>query len=215
MIAIATAPLDLAGSVARWGGRGLRRQLRALLDEPTAAGPALGAGTTDARSAGPSAAGADALGERFAALLEQSSRVARDDGAPDPVLGRLLEQLSPDGARVLRLLAEDGPQPMLDVRVREGLRGGERTVLADATMAVREAGVRTALDPAVLLDDLRRLGIATACDEPLPGDGPYEVLEAQPEVALARRVGRARLVRKRLVLTPLGRDLARAVGLAP
>ncbi|WP_320671108.1 Abi-alpha family protein [Patulibacter defluvii] len=213
MLRVLRLPIDIADSMTRAGVRELRRGLGLDRDE---ARPAVAAPTAPTVVASRPVAGANghdrALADRFGRLLEASSATGAEDGRTAALL-RVVEQLTPDEARVLRLLAERGPQPTLDVRVRDGRGGGETAVLAGATLAVREAGVRSAVDPAVLLADLDRLGLAAISAEPLEGDRPYEVLEAQPEVTNARARKRSRMVRGRLALTPLGCELARAAGL--
>src|SRR5579884_2201727 len=63
------------------------------------------------------AAGApiELLREQAANLLRRSAEVDLQDGA-HPAYARILEELAPDEARMLRLMATDGPQPAVDVR---------------------------------------------------------------------------------------------------
>src|SRR5690349_24281914 len=55
------------------------------------------------------------LRERGAELLARSADVDYDEPA-HPAFERILEELAPDEARILRLLCASGPQPAVDVR---------------------------------------------------------------------------------------------------
>ena len=67
------------------------------------------------------------LRERGAELLRRSADVDYDEDA-HPAYERILDELAPDEARILRLLATEGPQPAVDVRTgaaaRHRLRAG-------------------------------------------------------------------------------------------
>src|SRR5689334_3795007 len=57
-----------------------------------------------------------ALRERGAELLRRSAELDLDDDEAHPAYARILAELAPDEARILRLLVLDGPQPSVDVR---------------------------------------------------------------------------------------------------
>ncbi|HZJ29090.1 MAG TPA: Abi-alpha family protein, partial [Solirubrobacterales bacterium] len=79
------------------------------------------------------------LRERGAELLRRSADLHdRDD--QHPAYRRILEELAPDEARILRLLVADGPQPTVDVRA--GLRPASRLVSAGHSMLGADAGCR-------------------------------------------------------------------------
>ena len=59
---------------------------------------------------------AEELRRRGAELLRRSSDVTNEEEGVHPAYGRILESLSPDEARILRLLDSGGPQPAVDVR---------------------------------------------------------------------------------------------------
>src|SRR5438093_1539164 len=56
------------------------------------------------------------LRERGAELLRRSADVDLDDEEAHPAYARMLSELAPDEARILRLLVIEGPQPAVDVR---------------------------------------------------------------------------------------------------
>jgi hypothetical protein len=147
------------------------------------------------------------LRERGEELLRRSADVNFDEES-HPAYARILDELAPDEARILRLLAEHGPQPSVDVR--SGLLPLQSTtelVAAGLNMIGSEAGVRHPDDVSAYLNNLFRLGLIWFSREPLPDPLSYQVLEAQPEVSEALgSAGRTRTVRRSILLTPFGRD---------
>jgi hypothetical protein len=147
------------------------------------------------------------LQERGAELLRRSADVNFDEDS-HPAYTRILEDLAPDEARILRLLAEQGPQPSVDIR--SGLLPLQSTselVASGLNMIGQEAGCRHLDDVPAYLNNLFRLGLIWFSRESLPDPQRYQVLEAQPEVANAlESAGHTRTVRRSIHLTPFGRD---------
>ncbi len=147
------------------------------------------------------------LREVGAELLRRSADVDLDEGT-HPAYARILEDLAPDEARILRLLATEGPQPSVDVR--SGLlplNSTSELVAAGLNMIGAEAGCRHQEDTAAYLNNLFRLGLVWFSREPLGDPLAYQVLESQPEVVGAiDRAGRARTVRRSVELTPFGKQ---------
>jgi hypothetical protein len=148
------------------------------------------------------------LRERGADLLRRSADVDLDEEAAHPAYGRILGDLAPDEARILRLLVIEGPQPSVDVRT-----AGPIGVLKDDLVAPglnmigMEAGVRHSLRVKRYLDNLYRLGLIWFSREELKDQSRYQVLEAQPVVTEAmREARRTRTVRRSIHLTPFGED---------
>jgi abortive infection alpha-like protein len=147
------------------------------------------------------------LRERGAELLRRSADVEYDLDA-HPAYARILFELAPDDARILRLLAKEGPRPAVDVRTG-GLiaRFKSELVAPGLTMIGAEAGVRHADRVHRHLDNLSRLGLIWFSREQLDDLRLYQVLEAQPDVTEAMaKAGRATTVRRSIHLTPFGRD---------
>ena len=146
------------------------------------------------------------LRARGAELLRRSADVNFDEDA-HPAYMRILDDLAPDEARILRLLYE-GPQPSVDIR--SGLLPLQSTselVASGLTMIGQEAGCRHLDDVPAYLNNLFRLGLTWFSRESLPDPQSYQVLEAQPEVANAlSSAGHTRTVRRSIHLTPFGRD---------
>jgi hypothetical protein len=149
------------------------------------------------------------LRDRGQALLERSSGLG-PEADEHPAYARILDQLSPDEARILRLLAEDGPQPAVDVRTWRPLDIGSNVVAPGLTMIAQRAGARHPARVPAYLSNLYRLGLIWFSRESLPDPEPYQVLEVQPDVVEAiRETGRARVVRRSIHLTPFGADFCR------
>jgi hypothetical protein len=154
----------------------------------------------------------EVLQRRGAGLLAQAADV-NFQAETHPAYGRILDELTPDEARILRLMATAGPQPAVDVRTGRPLRIGSETVAAGLTVIGAEAGCRYVERVPAYLNNLFRLGLIWFSHEELHDLRGYQVLEAQPEVAQAmRRAGRAsRVVRRSIALTPFGDDFCQTV----
>jgi hypothetical protein len=145
------------------------------------------------------------LRERGAELLRRSADVDYREEA-HPAYVRILDELAPDEARILRLLATKGSQPAVDVR--SGLPFASELVAPGLTMIGADAGCRDLDRVHAYLNNLNRLGLIWFSRESLRDPLRYQVLEAQPEViAPLREGGRlARTVRRSIALTPFGAD---------
>jgi abortive infection alpha-like protein len=150
--------------------------------------------------------GATSLQELGAELLRRSADVRLDEDA-HPAYARILAELAPDEARILRLFALEGPQPAVDVRTSRPLNIGSQLVAPGLTMIGAQAGCRHTDRVNAYLNNLFRLGLIWFSREPLPDPLRYQVLEAQPDVGEAmRKAGRARTIRRSIHLTPFGED---------
>jgi hypothetical protein len=145
------------------------------------------------------------LRRRGAELLARSADV--DYSEPThPAFERILEELAPDEARVLRLLYESGAQPSVDVRESKPLGIASGLIEGGLTMIGTEAGVRWADRIPAYLNNLERLGLIWFSREPLEDPLRYQVLEAQPDVITAMGKSRSKTVRRSIRLTPFGDD---------
>lgn len=151
------------------------------------------------------------LRERGADLLRRSADVDAFVDEAHPAYVRILDELAPDEARILRLLALEGPQPAVDVRTGGPIgRVRDELIAPGLNMIAMEGGLRRSDDVARHLHNLYRLGLIWFSREQLVDRARYEVLEAQPEVAAAvKRAGRGRTVRRSIHLTPFGDDFCR------
>ncbi|HYF28704.1 MAG TPA: Abi-alpha family protein, partial [Baekduia sp.] len=151
------------------------------------------------------------LRQRGAALLAASADVDYEESPTEhPAYERILDELAPDEARILRLLSTEGDEPAVDVKTWRPLDIGAQTMAPGITMIGRKAGLRHVDRVPAYLNNLFRLGLIWFSREPLEDPLAYQVLEAQPEVTAAlRRAGRGKTVRRSIRLTPFGEDFCR------
>ncbi|WP_330228485.1 DUF4393 domain-containing protein [Nocardia sp. NBC_00508] len=149
------------------------------------------------------------LRRRGDALLARSADVYFTDDV-HPAYDRILDELAPDEARILRFMALNGPQPSVDVRTNRPLGIGSELVQGDLTSVPEQAGVRYPDRARMYLINLNRLGLTLTSDDPVVLSR-YMVLEVQPVVEAAlKKAGRApKIVRKSLRLTEFGEDFCR------
>jgi hypothetical protein len=209
------APAD----VFRESGTDLRMWLRRFLDLVDESGHAAASTASDgfrgAASGQPaddaSANGQVPLRERGAELLRKSQDVHHDDDE-HPAYERILQEMAPDEARILRHMCQHGPQAAVDVRTGGPIGMLSSQLIAPGlTMVAREAGARRPERVHQYLNNLHRLGMIWFSRETLEDQAAYQVLEAQPEVVEAtEEVNRARTVRRSIHLTPFGEDFCKA-----
>lgn len=169
---------------------------------------------TAARRGGEASSGAgapiDLLREQAAELLRQSAEVDLEDGG-HPAYARILEELAPDEARILRLMATEGAQPAVDVRSSHLIGLSSSIVAEGLNMIGQEAGCAHSERVPSYLSNLHRLGLVWFSKEPIDDPIRYQVLEAQPEVLGAIKDStRARSVQRSIRLTPFGHDFCQA-----
>ncbi len=147
-----------------------------------------------------------ALRERGTELLARSAAV-EDNDVTHPAYERILMSMAPDEARILRLMATEGPRAAVDVRTWRPLDLGSELIEPGLTMIGQQAGLRYVDRTQAYLNNLYRLGLVWFSREPLNEMGAYQVLEAQPDVLAAlEKAGRGRTVRRSVNLTPFGID---------
>ena len=216
----ASASVDVASGIVRAASSGeppaeviqqtaseLRAYARSLLGLPER-GAWQGAGSRRAPwgwRTGPEESSPEALRRRGSELLQRSADI-RFEEASHPAYARILEALASDEARILRFLAQEGPQPSIDVRA--GLPLVSELIAPGCSMIGAESGCRHIDRVRAYLDNLHRLGLIWFSREPVKDPRRYQVLEAQPDVVEARAKGgrTARAVRRSILLTPFGED---------
>jgi hypothetical protein len=153
----------------------------------------------------------EALRNRWEDLLDLSLEVEADEVDGHPAFADILTQLHPDEARILRLLAADGAQAAVDVRNWRPLGIGSHVVAPGLNMIGEHAGCLMVGRVPVYLSNLFRLGLIWFSREAIPEIGPYQVLEAQPQVTEAlKQAGRGTTVRRSVRLTPFGEQFCAA-----
>ncbi len=200
-------PADLLRE-AQSEARDQARRILGIEGEDTAISDAVKERFVPGSGSGSNGAGDDEhLRERGAELLRRSADVHFEEDA-HPAYTRILEDLAPDEARILRMLAIEGPQPSVDVRAGlVPLKLTSELVGTGLNMIGAEAGCRHLDDVPAYLNNLFRLGLTWFSSEALSDPLRYQVLEAQPDVAEAmRKAGRAHTIRRSIHLTPFGED---------
>jgi Abortive infection alpha len=190
-LASGESPVSIVSSL----GADLRSAARSALSPPPPPAPAT-----------PHHSSAAELRERGAELLRRSADVNFVEDM-HPAYERILGELSPDEARILRFLTKEGPQPTVDVRTNRPLGIGSELIEAGLSMIGRQAGVRRTDRTNAYLNNLFRLGLIWFSREEVE-PSRYQVVEVQPEVQAAMsKAGRApKTVRRSIHLTPFGID---------
>ncbi|MEU0539393.1 Abi-alpha family protein [Nocardia sp. NPDC005978] len=167
---------------------------------------ALGVPVPRAAEITPEIAPATVLRARGAELLRRSADFhAEDESRHHPAYARILGELAPDEARIIRFLYLDGPQPILVVRTGRTGSGGEFNLLGD------DAALRYPNRVQEYLTNLDRLGLIDIAREPLGNPNRYQLLEALPEVRkMLKRAGFGTKVLYRTIeLTSFGAGFVR------
>ena len=129
-----------------------------------------------------------------------------------PAFARILTEITPDEARILRFIFLEGPQPALDIRTFRPLGIGSELVAAGLNMIAEHAGCRYVdrIDP--YLTNLARLGLLDFSKEQVENPQRYQVIEAQPKTAEAlKRAGRSpKLIQRSIRLTTFGQEFVQA-----
>jgi hypothetical protein len=150
------------------------------------------------------------LRTRGQALLEESAKLSADTGddREHPAYARILSEITPDEARVLRLLFRSGAQPALDIRTNRPLGIGSELIADGLNMIGEYAGLRYLDRIHPYLTNLNRLGLVLFSKEQVEDPERYQLIEAQPDVSEAMaKAGRApKLIYRSIRLTSFGRD---------
>ncbi len=149
------------------------------------------------------------LREQGAQLLRQAADVGFEDGV-HPAYARILTELAPDEARILRTLTLDGPQPMVDIRETNLIGMGSQLITSGLNMIGSQAGLRRRERVEAYLGNLLRLGLIELSDDAVDDAIAYQVLEAQPDVLeTIKETPRAKSVHRSIRLTPFGEGFCR------
>jgi hypothetical protein len=187
---------------------------RELIDSLPDINPAPPVASSESSSNGHHPEAAEELERTLREEGEQLLRQSRDvklEVPSHPAYERILSELAPDEARVLRLLLLDGPQPSVDVRTGGPLGVIRSELIAPGlSMIGARAGCRYVDRVPSYLNNLFRLGMVWFSRETLRDPARYQVLEAQPDVLEAIHSTRyAKVVRRSIHLTPFGEDFCR------
>lgn len=158
----------------------------------------------------PPAASMTDLQRRGSELIRRSNDVHIVEDT-HPAFARILSEITPDEARILRFVYLDGPQPSIDVRTNRPLGIGSTLVASGLNMIAEHAGCVHLDRIHPYLTNLNRLGLIEFSKEQVSNPKRYQVVEAQPKVAEAlKRAGRMpKMVQRSIRLTPFGEEFCR------
>ncbi|MDQ2748927.1 MAG: DUF4393 domain-containing protein [Actinomycetota bacterium] len=150
------------------------------------------------------------LQARGTELLRRSNDVHVVEDA-HPAFARILSEITPDEARIVRFLYLQGPQPSVDVRTHRPLGIGSELVAGGLNMIAEHAGCRNVEWVHQYLTNLNRLGVVEFSKEQVSNPQRYQLIEAQPKVANAlKRAGRwPRTVHRSIHLNAFGEEFCR------
>jgi hypothetical protein len=125
-----------------------------------------------------------------------------------PAFARILSEITPDEARILRYLYLEGAQPSLDVRTFRPLGVGSELIAAGLNMIAEHAGCRNLDRTNQYLTNLARLGLIEFSKEQVSNPQRSQVVEAQPKVTDAiKRAGRmAKTIHRSIHLNEFGSE---------
>lgn len=117
-------------------------------------------------------------------LLSKSASLGEETDI-HPGFQHVLDQLAADEARILRLLATEGPQPSISIYDRGYVPFRTRLVAANLSRMGGDAGCRAPEQTQVYVTNLQRLGLVECLHQPVEEMDKYQVLEAQPHIEAA------------------------------
>jgi len=122
---------------------------------------------------------AEALRERGDAILDSSHIAKVQPYDVHPSFSGILDELTPDEARILRFLAVAGPQPMIDVRTKTLFQLGSELLGSGINMVAEMAGCRWPNLDQHYFANLNRLGLVRLSSEPVADYRRYALIEVQ------------------------------------
>ncbi|HEY5854306.1 MAG TPA: Abi-alpha family protein [Aldersonia sp.] len=137
--------------------------------------------------------------------IELSERSDIDE--QHPAFARMLDELTPDEARIVRFLSVAGPQPSIDVRTKTLFQAGSQSLASGVNLIARMAGCRRPERDRLYLANLDRLGLVRFSAEPVADYRRYALLEVQPR-ALEAMSGAVRTISiyRSICLSVLGEE---------
>lgn len=153
-------------------------------------------------------------GEDAAALRKRGSALIRISYKPEcqrrdlhPSFSRILDELLPDEARILRFLGVAGTQPMIDVRTKTLFQIGSELLLGSVSMVAPMAGCHWPDRDQHYFANLNRLGLIDLSREPVADYRRYALLEVQPTALhVIESVPKSTTIYRSVDLTAFGRQ---------
>ncbi len=175
--------------------------------EPTGPRPATNPEAVPARDGAPTGALYSKMSALLVRALEQSTASGQDE-----LFHRILDQIVPDEARIISALSDGHSSPLVNVHglTAAGILG--EALIDNACLVGRMANVALPHLTPTYVGHLLSLGLVEIGPEDDSLKDEYQILLAETEVLAAVRAGSrgpvpARVVRRTLALSPLGRSL--------
>jgi hypothetical protein len=185
-------------------------QVRRRLDEAAPSSGAVVVSVDRIHHDSPDGSSARTPADLLSTLLSESVTQTTDE-ARARLHVMLLEQLVPDEARILAALSDGTAYPLVHVASRTAMGGVGTTMLENASTVGRSAGVVLTEHVPSYVAHLRLLGLVEVGPERGSLGDAYEMLLTEDVVRRARSgVASTRVLRRTLVLSPLGQQLWRA-----
>ena len=128
---------------------------------------------------------ADILRKRGTKLVGISHKPELQLHNVHPSFSRILDELTPDEARIVRFLAVAGPQPVIDIRTKTLFQIGSELLGSRISMIAEMAGCRWWDRDRHYFANLSRLGLLRFSTEPVDDFRRYALIEVQPAAVLA------------------------------
>jgi hypothetical protein len=149
--------------------------------------------------------GAEVLRQRGEAILGVSHIAKFQPYDVHPSFSRLLDELTPDEARILRFLAVAGPQPMIDVRTKTLFQLGSELLGSGINMVAEMAGCRWPGLNQHYFANLSRLGLVRLSSEPVADFRRYALIEVEiPAMEAMAKVKKSITVYRSIDLSEFG-----------
>ncbi|CAM2842346.1 DUF4393 domain-containing protein [Skermania piniformis] len=163
---------------------------------------------TDQPEPAPGASETAELRASGAALIAASHRPDDQAGGVHRAFARILDELVPDEARIVRFLAVAGPQPSIDVRTKSLFQIGSRRLVSGVSLVAEMAGCREGERDRYYLANLHRLGLVTFSAEPVDDFRRYALLEVQEEALHVLETTKSISVYRSICLSAFGLEFA-------
>ncbi|MGQ0625627.1 MAG: Abi-alpha family protein [Sporichthyaceae bacterium] len=152
-----------------------------------------------------------------AQLREQGDSLLRHVGThgggrtEHPAFPRILRELLPDEARIIRFMALAGPQPAIDVRTKTPLGVGSELIAIGLNLVAEMSGCTYPERNPQYLANLDRLGMICFSDEQVEDPRRYSFIEAQPAASAAmERAKKTMSVYRSVHITQFGLQFAQS-----
>lgn len=157
------------------------------------------------------------VGQSSAELLARGQFLLRQSADVDvaeeghPAYARILGELTPDEARILRFLYREGSQPSIDIRTNRPFGIGSELIAGGLSMIPEHAGLRHLDRIHPYLTNLFRLGLVEFSKETVANPNRYQLIEAQPAMQEAmKKAGFApKTVRRSIHLNSFGTEFCK------